>query len=181
MKPDQKWIDLEGKCFLFCDNGKIRSKLAITSHGMQMPLRVLKSGYGRFRVPNWTTLYFYCPDGSSLDDPGISKVINGNIPPVFEIGPGQYCNDYLLTKYIKDSYLKISYSVSYKNDLFDPIIMDVLSIRPTLFPIKLSEVLKVLERNNYRYPYIGCVFCLTSLSGFIHRTTYTPSPKKGFK
>ena len=168
----EKWIDLDGKCFLFCHNGKMRSQLAITSHGMQMPVRLFKSGYGRFKVPDWTTLYFYGPDGFSLVDPGISVVMRNKAPVYSKVGAGQYSNDYLLSKYSKDDYGQLAYSVAHETTR-----TDVLSIRARfgieLLPaIKLSQVLHLLDKKNRRYPHIHCVFCRTSLSGLIHSSSW---------
>jgi hypothetical protein len=165
-------INLNEKCYLFKQsNESKREHLAITAHGMQMPLRLFKSGYGKFKVPEGTTLYFYGPDGSSLNDPGLGNVMREEISFFEKISSGEESNDYLLTKYKDDAYPDIEYGVN-----CDGIEMDIATIRNRwnvdLGTVKLSEVLQFLSDNGYKYPNVHCVFCRTSFKGWLKEITH---------
>lgn len=105
--------------------GNPSKKLIITSHGAYVPGM-------HTRVPSNTSLDFYGPDGKTLEDPGLSSIMRNEVTPFEHQKPDNPVRNYLLSKYSKDSYFSISYSVKLEG-------IDVLTIRSRKTPALLLE------------------------------------------
>ena len=134
-------------------SGQPSKKLIITSHGAYMPGMHLN-------VPANTSLVFYGPDGKTLQDPGLGKVMRGEIAPHEQKGPGESTRNYLVSKYSDDQYSSIAYGAKLEG-------VDILTVRnrktPTLLlensTIALSDVFSELSKHGLQYDEIHCVFC----------------------
>jgi len=134
-------------------SGQPSKKLIITSHGAYMPGMHLN-------VPANTSLVFYGPDGKTLQDPGLGKVMRGEITPHEQKGPGESTRNYLVSKYSDDQYSSIAYGAKLEG-------VDILTVRnrktPTLLlqnsTIALSDVFSELSKHGMQYDEIHCVFC----------------------
>jgi hypothetical protein len=100
MAGAEKGIEIGETLRLFTDGtGNRGQELLISSHGFYVPgrNRGKDEGNGWFKVPSWTTLYFYVPHGTPLVDPGITSA--AMFPPKETYGPGQLVRNYRLAKY----------------------------------------------------------------------------------
>ncbi|WP_146021803.1 MULTISPECIES: putative adhesin [unclassified Pseudomonas] len=133
--------------------GNPSKKLIITSHGAYVP------GMNT-RVPANTSLFFYGPDGKTLQDPGLSSVMRNEVTPFERREPENPIRNYLLSKYSKDSYFAISYGVKLEG-------VDVLAVRNRKAPglllknsfLSLETALAELAKEGIYYEEVHCVFC----------------------
>jgi hypothetical protein len=151
-------------------SGQRTNKLLISSHGAI----AIINGKSRVNRRSDINLHFYVPHGVALNDPGLSKIINGSVLPLEMLTPGQ-CPDYSLSKYQEDggeTYDDIEKAIRaaeygketgfQKRTSIWP--ADILTIRNRrkigrLLGVSLSNVLEDLKISGRNYTNIYCSFC----------------------
>ncbi|UYM18419.1 putative adhesin [Endozoicomonas euniceicola] len=113
-------------------------------------------------VPNWTTLFFYCPLNSTIEV-RIKDVMSGLYSPFEFISGGQATHEYMLFNYDL-SYLEGKEAVmenradQKKTKKNSPQLYDIAYIFGHATIFKLSSFLEELHRNGKPYQRVHCLF-----------------------
>ncbi len=188
-------VEIDKVCYLFKSTNNKAENLIISAHGEQIPFTSmvpLRNNLfsGHFQVPIGVTLYFYNPDGTTLEVP--KNALEGMIDrkyPIFETKTyPQIVRDYILDKFQtkkdgEETYSYIQRTLANRQALSEVFetyndAFDVLTIRnrlsTQLMGIRFSSVLELLNRQGYVYPHVHCSFCR---SGDFFSKGYRVSPK----
>ena len=183
---------LEGKLKLCSSKlfGGNAQNLLIAAHGGAPPshsctgiARTLTRVH-RFKIPPWTTLYFYAPHGT-VTNAEFEPYIKWKYPPLEAFMPGETVINYDLV-HVDDDGFVCTTDKEVRNLLFTnrchsahlnthhPFrFLDIVTTAPS-YPaqITLKEVLAVLFRTGRIYPRIHCIFCRYELGR--PENDYTP-------
>ena len=149
--------------------GKGIENIVLWCHGRHRPLepgslQVFTENI--FKVPVWTTLYFYAPHDTVLLA-GLNKFLDGCYEPLKIYVPNEECFNYSLAPmvrreqfgsedYIKEKLLTHRMGLKTKKQLNPSRLYDIASV---LNPCRLTSMLDCLEIKNRPYRRVHCLFC----------------------
>ncbi|MCW7551980.1 hypothetical protein NX722_04855 [Endozoicomonas gorgoniicola] len=169
---------LEGKLKLYTSelfDGNAQN-LLIAAHGgvwgsrSCMAFARFITGVHRFKIPLWTTLYFYAPHGTATNTE-LEPYMKWKYPPLEAVMPGESVINYDLghvvdgMPYTTDQQVKNHLTANRCHSaglsIHHPFrFLDIVTTEPSgPADTTLKEVLAILSRTGRIYPRIHCTFC----------------------